>query len=161
MDRHLIEVPHDETELACARVVQSFLETGSHYLTNADWGCEDGDHRAWVIVEAESKEEARMIVPPTDPVTGYRGAAHQVQHARYRRYPERTRRLANPPALTTKHSTEIGKGSDETHIFECDAACAARLWCDRGKDRRNRRIGDERRLQVISISGWPSLSPQI
>jgi hypothetical protein len=64
MDRYLIEVPHAETELACARVVRTFLEIGSHYLTNADWGCEDGDHRAWMIVEADSKEEARLIVPP-------------------------------------------------------------------------------------------------
>ena len=64
MDRFLIEVPHEEEVIACARVVQTFLQTGSHYLTNADWGCKDGDHRAWLIVDASSKEEARMIVPP-------------------------------------------------------------------------------------------------
>jgi hypothetical protein len=64
MDRFLIEVPHEEDVVACARVVQTFLQTGSHYLTNADWGCKDGDHRAWLIVDATDKEEARMIVPP-------------------------------------------------------------------------------------------------
>ena len=64
MQRFLIEVPHEAEVLACARVVQTFLETGSHYLTNADWGCEDGDHRAWLIVEAADREEARWIVPP-------------------------------------------------------------------------------------------------
>ena len=78
MDRFLIEVPHAEEVVACARVVQTFLQTGSHYLTNADWGCEDGDHRAWLIVEASDKEEATMIVPPP-----YRGQAHVVQLTKF------------------------------------------------------------------------------
>jgi hypothetical protein len=43
---------------------QVLLQTGSHFLTNADFGCKDGDHRAWIIVEVESKDEARMILPP-------------------------------------------------------------------------------------------------
>ena len=64
MARYLIEVPHEEEEVACARVVDIFLKTGSHYLTHADWGCMDGDHRAWIIVEVDSKEEARRILPP-------------------------------------------------------------------------------------------------
>lgn len=64
MQKFLIEVPHEADELACARVIKTFLETGSHYLTNADWGCEDGDHKAWLIVETADREEARWIVPP-------------------------------------------------------------------------------------------------
>lgn len=64
MPRFLIEVPHSEEELACARVVQVFLSTGSHFLTHADWGCMDGNHCAWFIVEAENKAEARLVVPP-------------------------------------------------------------------------------------------------
>jgi hypothetical protein len=64
MAKYLIEVPHEEETVACARVVKIFLETGSHYLTHAEWGCCDGDHRAWMIVDAESREEARAIVPP-------------------------------------------------------------------------------------------------
>ena len=63
MDRYLIEVAHDAERLACARAVQTFLDTGSHYLTHADWGCKDGDHRALMIVEAADREEARWIVP--------------------------------------------------------------------------------------------------
>ena len=43
--------------------VQAFKDTGSHFVTNADWGCGDGEHKAWFIVELESKEEARMILP--------------------------------------------------------------------------------------------------
>jgi hypothetical protein len=62
--RFLIEVPHEAATVACAKVVKIFLTTGSHFLSRADWGCRDGDHRAWVIVEVDSKEEARNIVPP-------------------------------------------------------------------------------------------------
>jgi hypothetical protein len=41
-----------------------FLETGSHFLSNADWGCRDGEHKAWIIVDVENKDQARFIVPP-------------------------------------------------------------------------------------------------
>lgn len=64
MARFLIEVPHEATKLECARAVQIFLNTGSHFLTHADWGCLDGEHKAWIIVEVDSKEEARYILPP-------------------------------------------------------------------------------------------------
>ena len=64
MAKFLIEVPHEPERLACARVVRIFLSTGSHFLAQADWGCADGHHSAWMIVDADSKEEARAIVPP-------------------------------------------------------------------------------------------------
>ena len=64
MQRFLIEVHHEDEQLACARIVQIFLSTGSHYITHADWGCMDGEHSAWIIVEADSKEQARCILPP-------------------------------------------------------------------------------------------------
>ena len=64
MRRFLIEVPHEAETLACARAVQIFLATGSHFLTQADWGCMDGVHSAWILVEVENKEEALLIVPP-------------------------------------------------------------------------------------------------
>jgi hypothetical protein len=65
MSRFLIEVPHEEEELACARIVKVFLASGSHFLANADWGCADGNHSAWMIVDVESKDDARNIVPPS------------------------------------------------------------------------------------------------
>jgi hypothetical protein len=64
MARFLVEVPHDAELVACARVVELFLKTGSHFLTHADWGCMDGDHRAWFIADVGSKDEARSILPP-------------------------------------------------------------------------------------------------
>ncbi len=63
MARFFIEVPHEEEEVACARAVKILLSTGSHYLTNADFGCLDGVHKAWITVEVGSKEEARAILP--------------------------------------------------------------------------------------------------
>lgn len=63
MARFLIEVPHEATTQECALAVKILLSSGSHYLTHADFGCTDGEHKAWVIIEAPSKEEARFVVP--------------------------------------------------------------------------------------------------
>ena len=64
MPKFLIEVPHEAEELACARVVKAFLDAGSHFLTHADWGCRDGEHKAWFTVEVDNKEEACRVIPP-------------------------------------------------------------------------------------------------
>jgi hypothetical protein len=64
MARFLIEVAHDPEAIACARVVKIFLSSGSHFLTQADWGCMDGDHRSWIIVDVDDKHAAMAIVPP-------------------------------------------------------------------------------------------------
>jgi hypothetical protein len=64
MARFLIEVPHEIETEACVRVVEIFLRTGSHFLTHADWGCMDGDHRAVIVVDVDDKEAARSIIPP-------------------------------------------------------------------------------------------------
>jgi len=79
MDRFLIEVPHTAEVAGCARVVKVFLDTGSHYLTHAEWGCDDGVHSAYVILDAQDHEEARMIVPPA-----YRDVANVVHLKKYR-----------------------------------------------------------------------------
>ncbi len=62
--KFLIEVPHEATMLSCLRAVDVLLKSGSHFLTHADWGCFDGEHKAWIVVELESKDEARALVPP-------------------------------------------------------------------------------------------------
>ena len=64
MARFLIELPHEAEPVACLRAIQVLLSTGSHYLTHADYGCLDGEHKSWIIAEVESKEEARRILPP-------------------------------------------------------------------------------------------------
>jgi hypothetical protein len=63
MERFLIEVPHEAEPEACIRAVKAFLNTGSHFLSNADWGCYDGDHKAWMILELDSKKEALSVIP--------------------------------------------------------------------------------------------------
>jgi hypothetical protein len=74
MPKFLIEVSHEAEEMACARAIQTLLKTGSHFLTHADFGCLDGVHKAWIIVEVENKEVARSILP-----TEYRSNAEIVQ----------------------------------------------------------------------------------
>ena len=64
MPRYLIEVPHENKKEACQRAVEVFLATGSHFMTNADWGCEDDEHKAWIMVDLDNKDEAKNIVPP-------------------------------------------------------------------------------------------------
>ena len=60
--------------VACASASKVLLETGSHFLTHADFGCRDGVHKAWIVVDVDSKDEARNILPP-----GYRREATIVQ----------------------------------------------------------------------------------
>ena len=64
MRRFMIEVDHEDKVGACTRTVQVFQATGSHFLTHADWGCLDGVHTSWIVVEAETREQARAILPP-------------------------------------------------------------------------------------------------
>ena len=61
--RFIIEVPHEDSMASCIHAVEVFLKTGSHFLTHADWGCKDGVHKAWLVIEADSREQARAIVP--------------------------------------------------------------------------------------------------
>ena len=64
MKKFLIEVPHGNNKRDCINAVRIFLQTGSHFLAKAEWGCFDGVHNAWLIVEVENKDQARQIVPP-------------------------------------------------------------------------------------------------
>jgi len=73
MPKFLIEVPHEGTTRECAHAIDVFLRTGSHFLTHADWGCKDGEHKAWLIIDVDSKDEARNVVP-----VEYRARAHIV-----------------------------------------------------------------------------------
>jgi hypothetical protein len=78
MARFLIEVPHESEIVACARAAKVLLESGSHFLTHADFGCCDGIHKAWLVVDVDSKEEARNMLPPA-----YRRQASVVQLCKF------------------------------------------------------------------------------
>ena len=78
MSKFLIEVPHEAEKVACAEAVKVLLNTGSHFLTHADFGCLDGEHKAWIIVDVDTKDTARGILPPV-----YRSQAKIVQLNRF------------------------------------------------------------------------------
>jgi hypothetical protein len=64
MSKYLIEIPHGNNKIDCQRAAVVLLSSGSHLLTNADFGCLDGEHKAWFFMETESKAEVLRIVPP-------------------------------------------------------------------------------------------------
>ena len=64
MARFLIEVPHEADSVACRKAMRIFFSTGSHFMTHADFGCADGDHRALLTVEVDTRAEALRILPP-------------------------------------------------------------------------------------------------
>jgi hypothetical protein len=63
MEKYLIEVPHEAKDASCINAARIFHQSGSHFLVNADWGCKDDVHKAWMTVEAENKDQALQIIP--------------------------------------------------------------------------------------------------
>lgn len=59
MERYLIIAPHTIGD--CEKVLKQIEAMG--YITRFDWGCMDNEHCGWVILEADSAEEALMVVP--------------------------------------------------------------------------------------------------
>lgn len=59
MDRYLIISPH--TTESCKRAIAQVYALG--YITHFDWGCADGDHTGWAIIEAEDGKQALLCVP--------------------------------------------------------------------------------------------------
>ena len=74
MPTYLITSPHTQED--CTHVLQDLLATG--YLTHFDWGCKDGEHTGWAIIEATNKAEAMLAVP-----SFARGSARVVQIAKF------------------------------------------------------------------------------
>lgn len=59
MDRYLVESPH--TDHDCKLAMKLVLSMG--YLNNFDWGCKDGVHTGWAVIEAENAAQALGVVP--------------------------------------------------------------------------------------------------
>lgn len=59
MEKYLVESPHTTED--CGKVLKQIGAAG--YLTHIDWGCKDGVHCGWVVLEAESPAQAMMVVP--------------------------------------------------------------------------------------------------
>ncbi|RPH28701.1 hypothetical protein EHM92_09910 [bacterium] len=59
MKRFLVISNHKAED--CNLALKETLAIG--YLTHYDWGCKDGVHTGWAILEAEDKAQALMSVP--------------------------------------------------------------------------------------------------
>jgi hypothetical protein len=59
MNKYMVISPHTEEE--CSIVVHQVIAAG--YTTHTDWGCMDGDHTGYAVIEAESHEQALLFVP--------------------------------------------------------------------------------------------------
>jgi hypothetical protein len=64
MSKYLIEIPHGSNKMVCLHSVSILLSSGSHFITNADWGCLDGEHKAWFFMDVNSKDEVLRVIPP-------------------------------------------------------------------------------------------------
>jgi len=64
MPRFLIQLTHEDEHKACILALGAIERYGSHFVTNADWGCKAGVHSGWLTVELDSEEEAMRMVPP-------------------------------------------------------------------------------------------------
>jgi len=61
MARYFIESPHTAEE--CQQVLDAILMMGTDFVDRFDFGCKDGVHTMWAVVEAESESAARKMVP--------------------------------------------------------------------------------------------------
>jgi hypothetical protein len=61
MARYIIESPHTKEE--CLRALDEELEKGKDILGKFDFGCRAGDHTAYAVVDANSKNDALKLVP--------------------------------------------------------------------------------------------------
>lgn len=64
MPKFLIEFRHADDYEGCVRALDAIATLGSHLVSNAEFGCEDGVHCGWMVVEVNDRREAELIVPP-------------------------------------------------------------------------------------------------
>jgi hypothetical protein len=61
MARYLLTCPHTPED--CVPDIDSILGHSKELLARFDWGCKDGEHVGWVVVEAGNEATARMMLP--------------------------------------------------------------------------------------------------
>lgn len=74
MKRFLVVSNHSGED--CVKALKETLAIG--YLTHFDWGCKDGVHVGWAVLEADDKAQAMMSVP-----TFLRGQAQVIQLTKF------------------------------------------------------------------------------
>lgn len=74
MNRYLVESTHAAKD--CQHVMEQFVFHG--YIMNFDWGCEEGIHTGWTILESENESQALLSVPPR-----LRSHAHAIRVSKF------------------------------------------------------------------------------
>jgi len=62
MARYMIESPHKPEE--CLKALDEEVAKGKDVLEKFDFGCKAGDHTAYAIVDAKTRDDALKLVPP-------------------------------------------------------------------------------------------------
>lgn len=63
MEKFLIEIRNGGDRASCLRSIESFLSTRSHFVTSAEWGCLEDEHKAWLIIKTSNSEDVLRIIP--------------------------------------------------------------------------------------------------
>ena len=74
MPRFLVETSHTSEHEGCVRALEVVTKYGSHLMTHTEWGCEDGVHSGWFVVDLNDRGEALQLIPPQ-----YRASSRVVQ----------------------------------------------------------------------------------
>lgn len=64
MPYYLVELSHGSEHVACVRALRAIEQSGSHFVTQAHWGCKDGVHSGWLIADVDGRDDAARLVPP-------------------------------------------------------------------------------------------------
>ena len=63
MEKFLIEIKNGGDTASCLRSIQSFLSSRSHFVTSVEWGCLEGENKAWLIIKTTNRSDAMRIIP--------------------------------------------------------------------------------------------------
>jgi len=63
MEKFLIEIKNGGDTASCLRSIQSFLSSRSHFVSSVEWGCLEGEKKAWLIIKTSNKADAMRIIP--------------------------------------------------------------------------------------------------
>jgi hypothetical protein len=63
MEKYLIEIKNGGDKASCLRSIQSFLSSRTHFVSSVEWGCLEGEHKAWLIIKTSNPKDALRIIP--------------------------------------------------------------------------------------------------
>jgi hypothetical protein len=102
MEKFLIEIRNGGDRASCLRSIQSFLSSRTHFVTSVEWGCLEGEHKAWLIIKTSNREDALRIIP-----AAYRQNAKITRLHKFTSKEIDETMLETPRILSTKHPIQI------------------------------------------------------